>query len=477
MLIRLCLISFLGLVAIFFTETIQAEVSTSVKERLSLQLTVYNSNFALVKDRRVVDFHTGVQRIKFSGIPRQIQPESVFLGVDGVSVLEHNYSGEVLSPEALLRNYVGKEVKIIRVQGDDEEEYEVQAKVLSVAGGVVLQIDNKIETAIDGRIIFPSLPENLHPSPHLTMLVESSEKGEREAELMYLTQGLSWKADYIARLNRNKDRLDLQGWATVINNSDIAFEQTKLQLVAGDVQKVQPVRSMMVVAESQMSADSAKGATMGREALLAYQLYSVARPVSLLPNQTKQIGLLQENNAKCRQEYVLNTPSPHYYWSRVGNIAMGEGVEVILQMKNDQASNLGLPKPAGIVRVYHEDARGTYQFLGEDSIPHTPENRKMSITLGKSFDITADRVQTDFSLVRGETKHQRIHESGYNITIHNGKDEDVEVRVVENIPGDWQILSESQHHTKVNAAQVEWLVKVVAKGQTELRYRVRQIME
>ncbi len=476
MLLRAIKCGLLGAV-ILLTGTSQAKVTATVNERQSLQLTVYNSNLALIRDSRKVDLQQGEQELVFGGIATKIQPESAFLNGKGVEVLEQNYSFDLLSPESLLRKHLGKEIIIVRRKNDMDEEYRVKARVLSVAGGVVLQIDDQIETAIDGRIIFPEVPEGLHAKPYLTMMVNSSSSGEREVKLSYLTQGMTWRADYVAQLNKESNRLDLQGWVTLTNSSGTEYENARLQLVAGDVNRVQPERMVMLAAETRMAADSAKSAPMQRESLLAYHLYSVDRPTTVLQNQTKQISLLQENDAICRQQFVFRSPSPHYYWSRVGEIVKGVGVEVILRMKNDEASNLGLPKPAGTVRVYREDESGSYQFVGEDTVPHTPENKQMNIKLGRSFDITADRVQTEFTLSRGANNQQRIYESGYAITVHNAKAENTEVKIEENIPGDWQILSESQPHVKESAAKVSWKVKVNAKSSTELRYRVRQIME
>lgn len=473
---RYGLYGLLGLV-IFVAGAAQAKITTTSEQRQNLRLTVYNSNLALVRDARNVRLQSGEQELVFAGIPAGIQPETAFLRGEGVEVLEQNYSFDLLSPESLLRRYVGKEITIVRKKNDDNEEYQVKAKVLSVTNGIVLEIDGHIETAVDGRMIFANVPEGLQVKPNLSMVVKSSSSDERRIELSYLTQGVTWRADYVGLLNRKANRLDLQGWVTLTNNSGTAYRDAELQLVAGDVNRVQPQRMPMLAAESRMDADSAQGPSLQRESLLAYHLYSVERPTTLLQNQTKQIGLLQENDAICRQEFVFSSPSPHYYWSRVGEIVKGVGVDVILRLKNDKASNLGLPKPAGTVRVYREDDEGSYQFVGEDNLPHIPENEWVTINLGRSFDVTADRVQTDFSLTRGMNKQQRIYESGYTITIHNGKPENVEVKIEENIPGDWQMLSESQQHVKESAAKVSWKVEVKAKSSTELRYRVRQIME
>jgi len=340
-----------------------------------------------------------------------------------------------------------------------------------------LQIDDHIETAVDGRIIYPDVPENLRERPTLTMVVESDGQGEKALELSYLTQGLSWKADYVAQLNNDENRIDLKGWVTLMNNSGSSYKMAKLQLVAGEVNRAPEPRAVMpMIAEMSRTMADGMQKNMEQESLFEYHLYSVARPTTLLQNQSKQIALLQENNGIVAKELVLRSRNQNYYYAKVGNIDEKVGVDVFLKIKNDKASNFGLPKPAGIVRVYKEDGSGFSQFIGEDSIDHTPENEIIRIRMGKAFDVTAERVQTDFSVVRGTEKNQRIHESAYTITIKNAKPEAVEVEVEEILPGDWQILSESHEHTKKSATTVSWMVPVKAKSSAILSYRVRQLM-
>lgn len=454
-----------------------AEIITTSDDQQSISLTIYNSNLALIRDTRKIKLPKGEQTLAFKEISSQIQPETALLKGGSVDVLEQNYEFDLLSPDSLLRKYVGKEITLVRTKGDDDEEYRVKAKVLSVAGGVVLQIDDHIETTVAGRIIYPDVPDNLRERPTLTMVVENTSSTEQELELSYLTGGLSWKADYVATLNKNDDRIDLKGWVTLINNSGSSYEKAKLQLVAGDVHRAPVARDIMPMA-AEMSRTMVDGArkNMEQESLFEYHLYSVARPTTILQNQSKQIALLQENNGIVTKELVLRSNNQNYYYAKVGEIEKKVGVGVYLKIRNDKASNFGLPKPAGTVRVYKEDGSGFSQFIGEDTIDHTPENEIIKINLGKAFDVTADRVQTDFSIIRGADKNQRIHESAYAITIKNAKPEDVEVRVEEKIPGDWQILSESEQHTKKDAITASWLMKVKAKGSATLRYRVRQVM-
>lgn len=454
-----------------------AEIVTTSAERQAVSLTIYNTDLALIRDSRRIKLPKGKQTLAFKEISSQIQPETALLKGDQVEVLEQNYEFDLLTPEALLSKYVGRDITLVRRDMEDEPEYKVKAKVLSVASGIVLRIDDHIETELAGRIIYPDVPENLREKPTLTMTVRGTGEQEKNLELSYLSGGLSWKADYIAELNEAEDRLDLKGWVTLVNNSGADYRDAKLQLVAGDVHRA-PTRSDMLPMMDVMRESKALGApqNMARESLFEYHLYSVGRPTTLLQNQSKQITLLQENNGLCTKELVLRPENPSYYWAKVGQIAEREGVDVYLRLKNDKASNFGLPKPAGTVRVYKKDASGFSQFIGEDNIDHTPENEIIKIKLGKAFDVTAERVQTDFSIARGSSANQRIYESAYKITLKNAKEEAVEVRVEEMIPGDWQILSETADHKKLDAATVSWNIKIKPKASSTLEYKVRQVM-
>ena len=211
---------------------------------------------------------------------------------------------------------------------------------------------------------------------------------------------------------------------------------------------------------------------MAQEALLDFHLYTLDRKTDILENQTKQVALLQADNIASAKEYLL-TGQDHYYRNRYGDLGTGIKVAVYLSFQNKKTENLGLPLPKGIVRVYKQDSSGSVQFVGEDRIDHTPENETVKLKLGNAFDITADRKQTDFKKLAGFGEYNYVFESAYRIELKNGKDEEVEVRVVEPMPGDWEILSENQAHKKISSSEAEWLVRVPAKGSAALVYRAK----
>jgi hypothetical protein len=304
------------------------------------------------------------------------------------------------------------------------------------------------------------------------MQLASNTVGEQDLELSYLTGGLSWQADYVAELSSDESRLNLLGWVTLTNTSGTSYKNTKLQLVAGDVHQVQPVFEKRMVREAADIAYAAEAPGMARESLLDYHLYTLGRATDIMENQTKQVALLQADNIVSAKEYFLKGQD-YYYRNRTGDLGTRIKVAVYLSFENSKTENLGLPLPKGIVRVYKQDSTGSVQFVGEDRIDHTPENETVRLQLGNAFDITADRKQTDFKKLAGFGEYNYVFESAYRIELKNGKDEAVTVRVVEPMPGDWEILSENHSHKKISSSEAEWFIAVPAKGTAELVYRVK----
>jgi hypothetical protein len=299
----------------------------------------------------------------------------------------------------------------------------------------------------------------------------SSRAGSQTVELSYLSGGLAWKADYVAELNEKDDALDLNGWVTLTNRSGTSYPEARLQLVAGDVNRV---RDEMVMASKvgRMRADEARApAAMAQESLFEYHLYTLQRPTTMQNNQTKQVALLSGSGVPVTKELVLQG-NDYYYRSSVGHLGQKMKVGVFVQFENKEASRLGLPMPKGIVRVYKKDSAGNAQFVGEDRIDHTPKNETVRLKLGEAFDVTADKKQTDFKRRDTYSPWSYVHESAYEIVLKNAKSEAVTVVVREPVPGDWRMLEETQRHRKVAAGTAEWHIRVPAEGNSTLRYRV-----
>jgi hypothetical protein len=442
------------------------EARVTQSDQTAVAVTIYNENLALVKDRRRVALEAGIQSLAVIDVSAQMRPETALLHSTGggVGVLEQNFEFDLLTPEKLLEESVGETVRVIKTHPETGAETTEEARILSVAGGLVLKIGDRIETAYPGRVVFDRVPSRLRARPTLVLELENASAAEQELELSYLTGGLAWKADYVTELSADEKTLDLDGWVTLTNTSGTTYNNAKLQLVAGDVNQVQPMMQKEMMA---MDAErSAAAAPMQQEELFEYHLYTLGRPTTIGDNQTKQVALLSGDGIPVTKEYrFVNIGTAYNY--PIGDMARVNPV-VRIAFDNKEADHLGVPLPKGIVRVYKNDSGGQAIFVGEDSVDHTPKGETVHLDLGQAFDVTAQPKQTDF-----EQLSDRVFEAAFEIEIKNAKKQDVTVTVAEQFPANWKILDESHPHEKVQAFQAEWKVPIAAEGSTTLKYRVR----
>ena len=452
------------------------EKPSTLSDQQSVAVTIYNENLALIKDLRRVTFEAGRNRLALREVSGRMRPETALLRSVShpgtLSLLEQNFDFDLLTPAKLLEKYVGRNVRIIKTHPTTGAETIETATVLAANGGVVLKIGDRIETGLPGRIVYDAVPANLRDRPTLVTELDAARAGSQSVELSYLSAGLSWKADYVAELNASDSALDLNGWVTLTNTSGTSYPNAKLQLVAGDVNRVREEMRMAAKASRMRDvAEAAPASQMAQEALFEYHLYTLQRPTTIADNQTKQVALLGAQGVPVAKELLLQG-SDYYYRSSVGGIGQKMKVGVFVQFENRETSRLGVPMPKGVVRVYKKDSAGNAQFVGEDRIDHTPKNEKVRLKLGEAFDVTADKKQTDFKRREPTNRASYVYESAYEIVVRNAKKEAVTVVVREPVPGDWTMLEESQRHAKVAAGTAEWKLKVPAEGSTTLRYRV-----
>jgi hypothetical protein len=405
-----------------------------------------------------------------------MQPETALLisldYADGFHLIEQNFDFDLLTPQKLLEKYVGKKVRVVKTHPLTGKEKLLDAVVLSVNNGVVLRIGDRIETGVPGRIVFDEVPGNLRDRPTLVMQLNSATSKPQQLQLSYLTGGLSWKADYVAELDESDEFVDLTGWVTLTNQSGATYKNAKLQLVAGDVNRVQNKFAdangrVEMVMEERLEAES----DMVEEALFEYHLYTLQRPTTIKENQTKQVSLLSATKIPVKKEFLLQGQN-YYYTSSYGSIGQKLKVGVFVEFNNDKESNLGMPFPKGVVRVYKNDKSGNAQFIGEDHVDHTPKKEEVRLKLGNAFDVTADKKQTEFKKAHAIGKYRYAYMVGFQVDLKNAKKEEVEVVVREPIPGDWKMKEQSHKHEKVAAGTAEWKVKVPAEGKTTLTYKV-----
>lgn len=449
------------------------KISTAADQK-EVAVTIYNDNLALVKDARRVRLDRDFNKLAWREVSAQMRPETAQLrnltSPNGFRLQEQNFDFDLLTPEKLLEKYQGKEVTVIRTHPATGADSRETATVLSTNGGTVLKFPDRIETGVPGRLAFSGVPDNLRDKPTLVVSLINPAAGDQNLELSYLTSGLSWRADYVAELNETDDRLDLNGWVTLTNQSGASYPNAKLQLVAGDVNRVREQQAMPrgVVA---MAAKMADAAEMKEESLFEYHLYTLQRPTTLSENQTKQVALMSASSVPVAKEFLLEGAS-HYYSGQYGDIGQKIKVGVFVEFQN-KGVGLGIPLPKGVIRVYKKDALGNAQFVGEDQIDHTPKNESIRMKLGEAFDLTADKKQTDFQKLSGTGRYNYVFETAYQIVIKNAKTEAVTVTVREPMPGDWTMVSESLPHTKAASGVAEWAVKIPAEGKTTLTYRAR----
>ncbi|MGQ0442932.1 MAG: DUF4139 domain-containing protein [Methylophilaceae bacterium] len=452
------------------------ESRSTLSDQQNVAVTIYNGDLALVKDTRKVKLNTGLNALAMRDVSAQIRPETALLRSistpGSLTLLEQNFDFDLLTPEKLLEKYVGKTVGLIKINPATGAETTEQATVLSANNGVVLKVGNRIETGIHGRVVYDNVPANLRDRPTLITQINNKGAADQTVELSYLTGGLGWKADYVAELNDKEDKLDLSGWVTLTNTSGASYKNAKLQLVAGDVNRVQQNMRPMVktMRMETMAVDAAS--SMAEESLLEYHLYTLERPTTIAENQTKQVALLSASAIPARKELVLRG-AEYYYQSQYGEIGTKMKVGFFIEFDNKESAKLGMPLPKGVLRVYKKDSRGNAQFVGEDNIDHTPKNETVRLKLGDAFDVTADRKQTDFKILPRPAKGNHVYESAFEVTLKNAKKEKVTVTVQEPIGGDWKILSESAPHTKINSHLALWKIDIPAEGKTTLSYRAQ----
>lgn len=438
--------------------------------RTGLAVTLYADGFGLVTDRRKAVLAKGANSLAFEGVSARMMPSSALLAAgDGVKVLERNFEFDLLSPQALLEQSVGRTVRVVRTRPDTGEDVVETATVLAAANGPVLQIGDRIETTVPGRLVFDAVPAGLRAQPTLLIEAESANAGEAPIELTYLTEGLSWRADYAAELDAAGKTLALGAWASLSNATGVAFADADVQVIAGSVRR-EGERPMATFKGAALAAAAPAQEAMRQEAVGDVHLYALPGKVTLANNQTKQVALLSAPAVPVTRQYVRSR------WVTDAPERGGAGTPatyrpaVTLKFANAREAGLGVPLPAGLVRVYARDSRGHIQFTGEQSIAHTAAGEEVTLTLGEAVDIGIQYRQTAFT---ADGLPERAFETEQQVMLANAKAEPVTVRLVERFPGAAKILTESPAHESFSGSEATWTVAVPAGGKATLSYRVR----
>ncbi|MGH9689028.1 MAG: DUF4139 domain-containing protein [Candidatus Acidiferrales bacterium] len=453
-----------------------ASVAISTQsDRTGLSLTVYNSNLALVREVRRIRVQPGVFVLRFEDVPSSINPASVqFRPLDDASkltLLEQNYAYDQLDPEKLLRKYVGREVTLVKRERDAGSTKWVQTKAVLLAdtNGQVWRIGNEIVTgAVADSYRFPDLPAGLYSTPTLLWTMENRGANEQSVEVTYLAGNMNWSAEYALTVARDEKSASLESWVTLTNNSGAAFDNARLQLVAGQIHQASQSRRIMPEMAFAAKPEAAAAPGFQQQAFSEYHLYTLSQRTSIANDESKQINLLAERNIPV-QKYLEVDGQPYNYRNPQGlGNAIPEQVKVFYRFKNGADAGLGMPLPGGTVRVYQNDANGAAEFIGEDAIQHTPKGEIVRVNVGNAFDVVCERKEVDYKRLSNNSA-----EMEYQITLRNHQDTAVTVDVCEPVGGTWEVENSNYKWTKLDANTIGFEVPVDKNGSATLDYRVR----
>ncbi|HKV38002.1 MAG TPA: DUF4139 domain-containing protein, partial [Blastocatellia bacterium] len=452
------------------------DLTSSPDDQKAVAITIYNSNLGLVRDTRVIETPRGESSLNFEGVATQINAATVHIksltDPNALAVIEQNYEYDLLSPEKILDKYVGKKVTLMLRSYANQTEHltPTEATLLANNSGAVWRIGDQIvinPTNI-AEIHFPQLPDSLISKPTLVWKLSSTRTESQTVEASYLTGGINWHSDYVLLLAADEKTADLTGWVTIENASGASYRNAELKLVAGEVHRA-PTPQQYPAATKNMAAErGAEAKQFNEESFFEYHLYTLQRPATIKNAETKQISLLDANGISVNKQFVIY--GQQYYYRGYNNPGepVKEKVGVYVEFDNSKKNGLGLPLPAGVVRLYKADSGGGQEFIGEDHIDHTPKDENVRVKVGDAFDVVAERKMMDYKAIS-----PRVYEYAYQIAIRNHKKEPVTVTVNEPIGGDWEMLTSTHEWKKTAAFAAQFSVPVAADGSATLSYRVR----
>jgi hypothetical protein len=476
------------------------------------QLTIYNQNFATVKEKRTLELAKGENEVRMIDITAHLEPDSVVLRhlrqPGSIQILEQNYESDPLSEGLLLRKSEGRlldfeinlptsgEKKIVKGKilrsgyiphtsafRRYGQQYQLNQMVYSsVDGGgqPIVEVDGKIQFGLPGKPMFEALDPKTFLKPTLLWRLLCESPGKNDVEFSYLTGGMRWEANYNAVAAEKGNTFDIVGWVTLENMSGKDFENANVKLMAGDVARAVPdaenLRAYEVAARDEVSGRPAVTERPFEE----YHLYTLERPTSLIDREIKQVEFVRAANVPAGRIYVYDgfKIDPRYRgWDyssirtqpEYGTVSNPK-VWVMLEFQNSEKSRLGMPLPKGKVKVYRRDVDGRNEFIGEDHVDHTPKDETVRLYTGNAFDVVGERRQTNF---RVDSNNHWVDES-FEIKVRNHKNERVEVRVVEHLYRwlQWEITTSSLEHKKTDARTIEFRPTIAPGGEAVIRYTV-----
>lgn len=449
-------------------------------------LTIYNGNYAVVRDQLSLDLKKGTNQVQYNGITQQVEADSVVVRPTSsklnLTVLEQNYLSRPINESLLLQHFEGQTIDF-EVNRNQETKI-VPGKILRSGLGSgynntpIIEINGKTRFGLPGTPLFPPLEDDALLKPTLDWRINASKSGKADIELAYLTGGLSWKSDYNVVTNENNEKVDITGWVTFNNYSGKDFNNAKVKLMAGDINKIQPKarRSDMMMRAAIMEEATP---SVTEKAFDEYHLYSIAHPVDMKDGESKQIGFIDAKNVKSKTRYVYDgaqvSPYHRAQMERLrtdpnfGNQSNTD-IKILREFKNSKDNQLGIALPGGRVRFYQQDDDGQLEFIGENTIDHNPKNSTISIYTGNAFDIKGERKRTDFNT---NNRENWVKET-FEITLRNEKKAPVTVTVVEHLYRwtNWAIEKKSDGFNKIDSQTIEFEIDLKPEQEKTVSYTV-----
>ena len=471
-------------------------------------LTIYNQNFAVARTSIDLDLHPGLNEITTTEVTSRLEPDSVILrdpaGKRIVHILEQNYDAALVNQDWLLGKYEGKTIDfevmtpqgshivqgtIIRAPSQSPYEYSPQGQILN--GGPaqpLIEVNGKMQFQLPGTPLFPATTDGLLLKPTLRWQIQSEKSEHFSAELAYITGGLDWDATYNVVVPNSTDvtgdeKADVLGWVTIHNLSGTEFPQARIKLMAGDVAKLQAGVGGGMGRNFLKAADAFEAPQVTQKPFDDFHLYDLNRTVTLRDGETKQVQFIDAADVTVHRDYLYDGTAidqqPYNNFNN-GNVNQQRGyglengntkVRIVEQFKNSESNHLGMPLPAGRIRLYRRDADGQMEFTGENTIDHTPRDEVIRVTTGNAFDLVGERRRTNHHLDNG----RKFLDESFAIKLRNHKKEAVEIRVVEHLyrwPS-WDITEKSQTFAKTDAQIIKFRVEVEPDAEENVTYTVR----
>ncbi|MGD0734932.1 MAG: hypothetical protein ABR976_07280 [Terracidiphilus sp.] len=497
--------------------SLAAQQPDSQPPALPVALTIYNQDFAVARTQVPLDLHPGLNEITTNQVTTQLEPDSVVLrdpsqhnasAKPTFHIVEQNYDAAVVTQDWLLQKYEGKTIEFVVGGWSNDNGHivpvpMVQGKIIRAPqpgspynqNQALVEVDGKLRFQLPGTPLFPASTDRLVLKPTLRWQIDSTKAQKLSAELAYITGGLSWEATYnivapnssdtvgaVSNSNAaSEEKADLSGWVTIHNQSGTEFPQARIKLMAGDIAKIRtPQRPMAgAVYQAMDSVTAYSGPQVTQKSFDDFHLYDLNRTVSLRDGEIKQIQFIEAPGVTLARSYLYDGADTNRTINSrsviqdrtYGLNADNTKVSILEQFKNTQANHLGIPLPAGRIRLYRRDADGQMEFVGESTINHTPTEDTVKIFTGNAFDIKGSRRQSDFHINQSD----HTLDETFEVKFTNQKAEPVSVDVLEHLyrGENWEIRTKSGDYTKLDSHTIQFPVQVPAKGEATLTYAVR----